>query len=417
MITTKVATTTIGPEQWRNNTLRTIKLAQTVVSKSDKSNDVGRALDPLPHIREIVVGLSNEEVRRYTRDVRVVQAKLRESLLDTNEEIKCLTRGKESLEKALEHIRKDIKLNKDSQAVRTTRPNKEKDHDGADDLLNAERAHLLNCKKTLEAQLRLVHQQLQTLESARRRVFAVLQERSRVLDLLCHANSSITHSANVSGGRSSGFDGRISAIDSSRLGAALADALGPYTPETDQALQDAAEARGRSAYLRRGLRDTIDQIDRLQKAAHRSVNDGLTQKVAETETLGQHLGITHGENRHAVHRAQRWFEATDRARGYTLGPAMSADLFTRERLTRPLLRVFQRHPGNQLPEAQDIIKGNDGFLQSLTATSRNIGLMRLTQHKLADDVRSKRAASSIDASVIRMRRQKFNHRWTLGAAF
>ena len=123
---TKIATTTIGPENWRNNTLKTIKLAQTVVHKSDKSNDVGRALDPLPHIRDIVATLTNEEVRRYTRDVRVVVSKLRESLLDTNEEIKSMTRGKEALEKALEHIRKDIKLNLDSQAVRTTRPNKEK---------------------------------------------------------------------------------------------------------------------------------------------------------------------------------------------------------------------------------------------------------------------------------------------------
>ena len=123
---TKVATTTIGPENWRNTSLKTIRLAQTVVQKSDKSNDVGRALDPVPHIRDIVATLSNEEVRRYTRDVRVVAAKLRESLLETNEEIKSLTRGKEALEKALEHIRKDIKLNRDSQSVRTTRPTREK---------------------------------------------------------------------------------------------------------------------------------------------------------------------------------------------------------------------------------------------------------------------------------------------------
>ena len=121
-----VASTTIGPEKWRTNTLKTIKLAQTVVHKSDKSNDVGRSLDPLPHIRDVVAILSNEEVRRYTRDVRVVVAKLRESLLDTNEEIKSLTRGKEALEKALEHVRKDLKLNAESQQIRTTRPTKEK---------------------------------------------------------------------------------------------------------------------------------------------------------------------------------------------------------------------------------------------------------------------------------------------------
>jgi len=70
--------------------------------------------------------LSNDEIHRYTREVRAVVAKLRESLLETNEEIKSITRGKESLEKALDHTRKDIRLNKDSQDVRMSRPPKEK---------------------------------------------------------------------------------------------------------------------------------------------------------------------------------------------------------------------------------------------------------------------------------------------------
>ena len=51
---------------------------------------------------------------------------LRESLLETNEEIKVLTRGKEALEKALEHRRKDLKLNQDSQQMRQSRPAREK---------------------------------------------------------------------------------------------------------------------------------------------------------------------------------------------------------------------------------------------------------------------------------------------------
>lgn len=34
------------------------------------------------------------------------------------------------------------------------------EHDGADDLLSAEKAHLLNCKRALEAQLKSVQQQL-----------------------------------------------------------------------------------------------------------------------------------------------------------------------------------------------------------------------------------------------------------------
>lgn len=120
------AATTIGPESWRNSTLKGIKLSQTIVQKSDKSCDVGRSLDPLPHLRDTVAQLSNDEIHRYTREVRVIVAKLRESLLDTNEEIKALTRGKEALEKALEHTRKDIALNKDSQEIRVSRPARER---------------------------------------------------------------------------------------------------------------------------------------------------------------------------------------------------------------------------------------------------------------------------------------------------
>lgn len=34
----------------------------------------------------------------------------------------------------------------------------------------------------------------------------------------------------------------------------------------------------------------------------------------------------------------------------------SSDLMTHERLDRPIMKVFQRHPGTQVPEAQEIIK-------------------------------------------------------------
>lgn len=410
------AATTIGPESWRNSTLKGIKLSQTIVQKSDKSCDVGRSLDPLPHLRDTVAQLSNDEIHRYTREVRVIVAKLRESLLDTNEEIKALTRGKEALEKALEHTRKDIALNKDSQEVRVSRPAREREHDGADDLLNAERAHLLNCKKALEAQLRSVQQQLQVLDAARRRLFNVLNERSRVMDLLNHSLSSAgSQSAPTGLGRSrTSMDGRLSRLNDL---SGQPDPLGPYTPEADQALVDAQEARARSAYLRRELKDAIDRTEKLQKAAHKSVNDGLTQKVAETITLKQHLGVGLGENRHGIHRAQRWYDATDKARGYTVGPVAYSDIATRERLDRPMVKVFQRHPGTQLPEAQEIIRSGDGLLQSLSATSRNIGLLKLSQLRLRNDIKGKAMASSVDGSIIRLRRRKSDHRWTLGEAF
>ena len=62
--------------------------------------------------------------------------------------------------------------------------------DAADLCLLEEHAHLLSIKHSLEAQLRNVQQQLQVLSVARARLAAVIQERSRVTDLLCHSMSS-----------------------------------------------------------------------------------------------------------------------------------------------------------------------------------------------------------------------------------
>lgn len=126
MSTAIKAPTTIGPESWKNRSLRGLKLGQTVIANSDRNCDIGRSTDILPHLRDVLATLSNDEIRKYMREVRVVVAKLRESLLETNEEIKALTRGKEALERSLEHTRKDIQLNKDSKFIRITRPPVEK---------------------------------------------------------------------------------------------------------------------------------------------------------------------------------------------------------------------------------------------------------------------------------------------------
>ena len=145
------------------------------------------------------------------------------------------------------------------------------DADGADDLLVAERRHLLKLKRILEAQLRSVQKQLQVLDGARRRLTASLQERSRVLDLICHAVSSV---------RSAGIKDQTEKPVTPPV-----ETLGPYTPECARVISAAGEARQRSTNLRKEVAEAIEQTTKLQKAAHQSVNDGLTQKVAETVTM------------------------------------------------------------------------------------------------------------------------------------
>ncbi|XP_006822555.1 tektin-like protein 1 [Saccoglossus kowalevskii] len=440
-----LSTAVIGPQSWRDASLKTIKVSQEVVRKSDKGCDLGRTLDPLPSLRDNCAQQSNEVVHCYVREARAVVVKLRESLVETNEEIKLLIRKKESLEKALEHKRKDIALNKLSMEVRLTRPSREKDQDGADSLLDLERKQLLQLKRMLEAQLRAVQKQLQVLDEARKRLGSVIQERSRVLDLLCHAASSVTNGRNsrnmhhaikpTFGSNGLGYsrqvhfnmrnDGRRSSTplpedameyEPTRSYTPTLDPLGPYTPESAAAIAQAHDARNKSSTLRRDVEDAIARTEQLQRSAHKSVNDGLTQKLAETIALKQHLQVQSGENRAAVHRAQRWFDATEKAKGYTLGPESHADLTTRERLDRPAVRVFQRHPGTNLPEPQDIIRGAAGLDASLLATSRNIGMLHLARMRLDDDKRDKHGAASVDAAIIRLRRRRANHRWLMGSA-
>ena len=124
--TVTMGTATIGPSNWRNNTLRGIKLSQNVVHRSDKSADMGKSVDPLPNLRETLAELGNNEAHGHFRVTRSVVFQLRENLIDTNEEVKSLTRAKEALDKAIENTRKDIKLNQDSENIRLSRPQREK---------------------------------------------------------------------------------------------------------------------------------------------------------------------------------------------------------------------------------------------------------------------------------------------------
>ena len=76
-----------------------------------------------------------------------------------------------------------------------------------------------------------------------------------------------------------------------------------------------------------------------------------------------------------------------------------------------MVRSFQRHPGNQLPEACEIVKGNDNLIASINATGRNIGLLKLTKMRLDADARDKQEAALLDSKIVRMRRRLANHRW------
>lgn len=69
LVTEPVHSSTIGPQKWSSNTVKTVKLSQSIVDRADRAIDIGKATDPLPTIREVLTELSNNEIKRYTREV------------------------------------------------------------------------------------------------------------------------------------------------------------------------------------------------------------------------------------------------------------------------------------------------------------------------------------------------------------
>ena len=120
---TEVAT--VAPQTWKESSIRGIKVAQTLISHAEKNLLESRQQDPLPLLRDACATDSNRMVHTYVRQTRSIVANLQRSLVDTNEEIKALNRGKEALEKALEQKRKDLLLNVESTHLRTFRPPRE----------------------------------------------------------------------------------------------------------------------------------------------------------------------------------------------------------------------------------------------------------------------------------------------------
>lgn len=93
---------------------------------------------------------------------------------------------------------------------------------------------------------------------------------------------------------------------------------------------------------------------------------------------------------------------------------MYSDITIRERLDRPLVRVYQQHPiGTDIPEAAHLVQATGLTMDSIAQTQRNISLLKLARKKLKDDYRDKRIGTEIDSNVVRLRRRKADHRWVV----
>ena len=81
-------TEAVGPRQWREASVKTVKVAQALAEQGDVTCHTGRMYDPLPTGREVLALQSNERAHSYVREARDVVTRLHKVLQEVSDEIR-----------------------------------------------------------------------------------------------------------------------------------------------------------------------------------------------------------------------------------------------------------------------------------------------------------------------------------------
>uniref|UniRef100_A0A8C5FS31 Tektin like 1 n=1 Tax=Gadus morhua TaxID=8049 RepID=A0A8C5FS31_GADMO len=324
----------------------------------DTTEDDGNGRDHAASLRERCARQSTATAGEYMRWVREVELRLRRQAGRSSQEIAKLERERAHLEMMLRSIRNDLQVNRESAGQRTER----RPRDGADLMLAWERRELTEMKHDVEETLRKTQQQVDFCL-----VVVYLSFSCRLLLL-------------------------------------------PGQSESEQVLDSSSLAINQSQRLREQIRHALSEVVARQRASQHVVNGGLVKKVAETVTLERSLVLTAAATRHAASRKQREVDSLRLSHGRAQGPESSSDVFCRERLGRPVVQVYQRHPGTELPEATHLLQGSAVLGYRLGESEDDAARLRRCFLQLCGEARGKRAAARRDTTVVRMRLQRGDKR-------
>ncbi|XP_048196640.1 coiled-coil domain-containing protein 105-like [Perognathus longimembris pacificus] len=93
-------------------------------------------------------------------------------------------------------------------------------------------------------------------------------------------------------------------------------------------------------------------------------------------------------------------------RGLIKGPLLKTHLEAKEKLDRPLVRMYQKHVGTQLPEATRLAQGTNRLQQHNTLMEKNLKELLTTRDRLAGCLGAKELGYEIDHNVVRLRRRQ-----------
>ncbi|CAH2314600.1 Hypothetical predicted protein [Pelobates cultripes] len=388
-----MTTPRVGSATWQDASYRTINVAhalhrrpftaignrQKLKSAEFESRSTSRqCIAPPPFHRDLMAQTCNAVALTYMRDARASMYRLRAALLETNRHIQRLHKERDILEKAHANVRKDIVTNQETVQIRNLRPKSEKYPDKVDTSLREEQKSLLDEKKHSENQLHEVSRQLKALYVNRQKLSEFCKERSRVLDLVGETSKP--------------------------------PAVGQEMPENNNHLWQDKTAYwaviNQAQATCKMFRNT--QPPNWQKQADlREMKEGITgalrTKASESSRIREDLTLTLGDSRNFIQKEQRIHDEVEQSYNLQLGPLASTDLTLRESLTRPLVKILQRHPVTQLPESTYTAEGSASLQKTLDRTRQKIRIAQFTQQQLKNDSECKLSGQRLDQAAARLR--------------
>ncbi|XP_060540229.1 tektin-like protein 1 [Pantherophis guttatus] len=368
----------------------------------------------LPCSRDYSNTKNNEYVAQYFRETRLVVSRLRQALIEINEQFKGIMRIRQQLDAMLDKIRQGLMTNKQSKAIREHRAETEKISDKVDALMKWEKEEFTKLKIKLQDMMAWSGDHLKQLGACRETLNTLCGERGRVLDLVPQPLRMVLLEA----GRDSwlGLD-RPSSPWVERNETPIPNPVGPFTPECAGALEDARHLTTLTKEVMLQLQKTIREVQDTRNTVHDAIENRLQGKMEETLGHKEKLDITLGGTRSTLHRCQRFQHEMRITRGLTLGPESMKYLETREKLTRPMVQTYQRHVGTQLPEATIVKKSTAQLNRSMEDTAMDIQHLKATQKYLHECIHNKQTGYDVDGSIKRLRQRRMHPRTNMNEIF
>ncbi|XP_053234939.1 coiled-coil domain-containing protein 105 [Podarcis raffonei] len=357
----------------------------------------------LPCCRDYATLKNNEYVAQYVRETRLVVSRLRQALLEINDQFKMLLRWRLQLDSTLDQIRQGLVTNKQSQAIREHRPEVEKVPDKVDALMKWEKDEFLKQKAKLEGMMAMSEDHMKALGTCRQTLNMLCNERGRVLDLVPQPFRMVLLGA----GRDSWLGlSRPSSPWVERNETPIPNPIAAFTPECAAALEDARRLTSLTKDVLQQMQKAINEAQDTRNTAHTTIENSLQGKRDETLCHKERLDITLAGTRSTLHRCQRFQHEMRVTRGMALGPESSKYLETREKLTRPVVQVYQRHVGTQLPEAAILNQSTAQLDRSIVETGENIDQLKATRRYLRNCIHDKQTGYHVDGSIKRLRQRR-----------